>query len=180
MSLRRLSTSLIVGSLAVSFVACGDPTGVGSEPHAPSLRVEATPASSSAGATLLACPVSKSRSATEVIDARGGQLDLSGHEVRIPAGAVTQPTAFTISVPASDHLVVEVWAAGVEHYRFAKPVEMTISYKRCAKQGPKSFSAWFIERATGTMIELMGGTDDKHRRSVSFLTDHLSAYAIAE
>ena len=177
--LRRLSTSLIVGSLAFLSAACGDPTGIGSEPDVPSLRVESA-ASSTGGATLLACPVSKSRSATEVIGAEGGTLKLSGHTVNIPAGAVSQPTAFTISVPASDNLLVDVSAADAEHYRFAKPVEMTISYKRCAQQGLASFSAWYIERSTGAMIERMGGTDDKRHRSVTFLTDHLSGYAIAD
>jgi hypothetical protein len=176
-SLRRLSTGLIVGSQALLFSACGDPTGIGREPDALSLRVEAAGPLADA---LLYCPVKHSRSRTDVIDARGGSLQLEGHSIDIPAGAVSAPTAFTISVPASLHLEVDVSAAGNVHYRFAKPVVMTISYKRCARQDPASLTVWYIDQATGSPIEPMPGVDDKRRRSITFLTDHLSGYAIAD
>jgi hypothetical protein len=178
-SLRRLSTGLTVGSLAFLFAACGDPTGIGPGSDAPSLRVAASPESDTPGG-LLYCPVKRAKSSTQVIDSRGGSLRLAGHSIDVPAGAVLAPTAFTISVPASANMEIDISAAGDEHYRFARPVEITISYKRCDKQGPFDFSVWYIDRATGALLERMDGVDDKRHRSVTFLSDHLSGYAIAD
>ena len=178
MSLRRLSTGFIVGSLALPFAACGDPTGIGREPDVPTLRVAASD-ESVAPATLLYCPEKRAESRTRVIDSRGGSLRLAGHSIDVPAGAVLAPTAFTISVPASPNMEIDI-SAGDAHYRFAKPVQITISYKRCEKQGAFDFKVWYIDPATGTLLEQMDAVDDKRRRSVTFFSDHLSGYAIAE
>lgn len=179
MSLRRLSTGLIVGGLAALFAACGDPTGIGREPDAANLSVTAG-SDSEESASLLYCPAKRSESKTRVIDSRGGSLRLAGHSIDVPAGAVLAPTAFTISVPASLNMEIDISAAGDAHYRFAKPVEITISYKRCDKESSVDLSVWYIDAATGALLQQMDGVDDKRRRSVSFFSDHLSGYAIAD
>ena len=53
--------------------------------------------------------------------------------------------------------------------------------RRCSRtnipRGP--LSVWLVDPATGEMFENMGGVDDKLTRTVTFVTDHFSGYAIA-
>ena len=179
MSVRRPFIGLIAGSFALLSIGCAEPSITG--PDAASLKVAAAPVASSSGSSLLLCPAKHSSSVTKVIDARGGTLRLGGSTVEIPAGAVSSATQFTFSLPASPYMLIDVSAAGYEHFVFATPVQMTINYARCSNSyRPTAFAAWYVDRETGALLENMGGVDDKHGRKVTFSTSHLSGYAIAE
>jgi hypothetical protein len=137
---------------------------------------------SEASATLLQCPDSTSGSATSIIGALGGTLSVGGTSVVIPADAVLSPTSFTLSVPASPYVEIEVTAAGSNHYVFDKPVLVTIDYGRCGGNSLLSppHQAWNIDPVTKALLEKMAGVDIKIAHTVVFTTVHFSGYAVAE
>jgi len=175
-----------LAGLAALLTACADaPTAVAPSAATNSAVVNAAVADplaapASPSATLLSCPSTTSRSASAVIGPRGGIVSVDGSALVVPPGAVTRPTSFTLEVPASPVVRVEVTAAGAEHYTFRRPVVVSISYARCddAILPPTSLGAWWIDDATLQRLGVMAGIDDRTQRRVTFITNHLSGYAV--
>jgi hypothetical protein len=163
--------------LALLVVGCSEPTGSHDtrtlQPHLEALAILPT---------LLVCPTNDTHSATETIGPSGGTIATSGARLTLPAGAVSQPTTFTLTVPASKYLEIGVEANGAEHFQFERPVTVEVKYSRCAPGSTDSaeLSVWYIDPITKLLLENMGATDDKGTRTVTFETGHLSGYAIAQ
>lgn len=136
-------------------------------------------ASTSADAPLLACPNTSVRSASAVIGPLGGSVSVAGHKLAVPAGAVPVPTSFSITVPASQLLEVQIRAGEAEHYQFLLPVSLTLSYARCGPETVegKRLQIVYID-AFDSVLQLLGGSDDRVSRAVTTWTDHLSDYAM--
>jgi hypothetical protein len=164
---RRSFAGLII---AVGLAACSD-TSV----------TDPRPQFSTIGATLLECPVNVTRSVEKTIDIVGGQLSLDGHSITIPFGAVTLPTTIKLAVPASNYVEVDITANGLEHFDFAKAVNVVISYERCTRSNlhNKTVTAWYFDGTTKTLLQQMNSTDDRANMRVTFPTDHLSEYSAA-
>ncbi|MBW3655497.1 MAG: hypothetical protein KY444_05280 [Gemmatimonadetes bacterium] len=138
---------------------------------------------SSSGPSALECPVSTTRRTTATIGLLGGALELDGHRVVIPANAVLTPTEFTLTVPASNYVEIDIKAAGEEHYQFRKPVSLTLSYARCTRTNidKENLRIFYIDDSRSkALVEDMGGTDDKAARTVTTGTDHFSGYVIGQ
>lgn len=134
------------------------------------------------GTSLITCPAGDSQTATSVIGPLGGVLSAGNTRVVIPADAVLAPTAFTLNVPSSKYVEIEVTAGGSEHFVFALPVTVTLDYGRCngSDLEKSSLSAWNIDPATKGLLEAMVSVDDKVARTVTFSTIHFSGYAVAD
>ena len=163
-------------ALAVALVLCTacDAPESGYVPVAPQLT-QAT------GGRLLTCPASTSREARGVVlPLLGGALRVGGTTVGIPGAALTGMTEIEIEVPASPYLLVNLRANGQEHWQFLAPLVVTIDYSRCPIglfDGP--VTVWHIDSETGELLEPMGGLDNRLTRTITFVTDHFSGYAIA-
>lgn len=182
-----LRTGALTAALLIAMVTgCSDtgtsPTGVGSSEleTATSLLAPGTPAEAAAD-RFLHCPVSTTRSTERTIGLLGGTIRLDGHSIRIPAGAVLLPTRFMLTVPASKYVEVEIHAEGHEHFQFLLPASVTMSYDRCGDMDidHDDLHVWYISGLTGLLLEFMGGTADPEDRHVTFSTDHLSGFIIA-
>jgi len=136
----------------------------------------------STGPTALECPVSTTTSKTALIGLLGGVIELNGHRVVIPADAVLMPTEFTLTVPASNYVEVDIKAAGQAHYQFRRPVSLTLSYARCTRTNidKEALRIYYIDSQSKALIDDMGGTDDKAARTVTTGTDHFSGYVIGQ
>ena len=131
-------------------------------------------------AQLLVCPSTDTFTASAVIGREGGSLSVGGATMTLPQRAVNRPTLFTMTVPASQYVEVEIVAENRPHFNFDKRVSITLDYKRCgADADEKPLSAWHIDPASKRLIEQMPGRRDRRSNSVSFGTDHLSGYALA-
>lgn len=138
-------------------------------------------ANHSTGPTLLECPVSTTTSASALVGPLGGVVSVAGHQLVIPPNAVVMPTQFTVTVPASNYLRVDITAGDGEHYQFERPVTMTLSYARCTRTNiNKANLRIFYVDDNNAILQDMGGTDDKSARTVTTGTDHLSGYVIGE
>jgi hypothetical protein len=123
-----------------------------------------------------------SQSVTSLIGPLGGVLAVGNTQVIIPADAVLSPTNFTLTVPASKYVEIEVTAEGTEHFLFAQPVTVVLDYSRCSRWdlNLKLLTAWNIDPVTKAMLEPMVSVDNKLLRTVTFTTLHFSGYAVAD
>src|SRR5690606_42084232 len=106
----------------------------------------------------------------------GGTLALHGHSVYFPPGAVMMPVEVELTVPASQHVEVDITVNGEESFRLARPVLVPVSYDRCGAQAPAGgrMTAWHYDRATARLLEELGGRDDPASRAVSCGTSHFA------
>jgi hypothetical protein len=175
----RLRTPL-AAALAATLAACADaPTRLVSPLVAD--QSPAALASSQAGeGTLLSCAVATPATATAVIGPNGGTIAVDGASIRIPGGAVPVPTSFTVTVPATPFVEVDIRAAGFDHYVFRHPVFVTLSYARCdlASLDGRTLGASWVDSQTRALLGVKNAVDDKKDQQVKLLTDHLSGYAV--
>ena len=131
---------------------------------------------------LLTCPVNQTTSASGLLTPLGGSLSLGGHRIEVPVGALQLPVLITLTEPASSYMEISVHVAGVDYFEFELPVTLTISYDRCSRSNieRESLQAWYIDEVTKTLLENLGGYDNKLARTVTFRTGHLSGYALAD
>lgn len=174
MSILKALGGSLFAALLVS--ACSDPT-VGRPDAAP----PAPAALEASEKQLVACPTDRAHSAEGVIGLLGGVLSAGGTTINIPAGAVLSATTFKLVVPASQYMEVSINGGLLSHFDFEQPVSVTIDYSRCsdAELGTDPLSVFYVDDSTKAFLENMGGTDDRAARKITFVTDHLSGYAIA-
>lgn len=164
--------ALSVGLFAFA-AACADASG-------PDTDLSATQLTS--GAALVECPTTTSLSSTGLVTPLLGGVVLVGNTgIVVPAGGVLAPVEIEVTVPASRYVETEIVAGGAEHFSFAKTVVVSLDYSRCERSDVRlrPLTAWHIDPVTKELLAPMASVDDKLLRRVSFLTDHLSGYAIA-
>ena len=179
-----LRAAILSGAIAL-MAACSDaPTAPAAAPSMPR-AVNASVADPSAitaspSATLFACENARTRSASAVIGPRGGVVGVAGSALVVPPGAVHTPTTFTVTLPESPYLTVDVSAAGAEHYSFARPVALSISYAHCSNRNlpDAPLGAWWVDASTLEQLGVMAAVDDRRHRRLTLVTDHLSGYAV--
>jgi hypothetical protein len=177
MTTRRIPALGLAAALVASIgLACAQPDRVSRPAAAPSLSL-----TSGGSAALLLCPGSSPKSVSGVVTPLlGGTVAAGGFSIALPAGAVLAPTTITVTVPASPYLEVDIRADGAEHYQFEQPAVVTMDYSRCGvAAADKRLTVLYIDEATKTPLEDMGGVDDKLSRRITFVTPHLSGYALA-
>lgn len=165
----------LVALLALAACETAGPTA--STPEEPPVLLATT-----TGSVLVECPTDTELRTSETITGLGGTVTLGGHQVKIPAGALLEPTEITLVEPVSNYMKIHVLAGGSETFTFLEPVEITLSYERCTRSNidKEPLEVWHVDEVTNELLENMGGVDDKDARAVTFTTDHLSGYAIAQ
>jgi hypothetical protein len=130
---------------------------------------------------LIECPTNGASSSTATVGPLGGIVSVGGTSVSVPVGALLSPVSITVTVPESNLMEIDVSVSGTEHFVFEQPIVVTLSYARCNRGDIDAtpLSVWFIDSETKAPIESMGGVDNKLLRTVTFVTPHLSGYAIA-
>jgi hypothetical protein len=169
---------LVLAALVV-LGACGDqqPT----EPIKPAAGGSLSGLLSST-ANLVECRTDETVTSSGSITEAGGSLAIGGTIVVFPPGAVLGATNFTLTIPASKYVEVQIRATGHEYFDFQEgsPAVVTIDYSRCNRSDVlvKPLSVWYINSEKEPETN-MGGVDNKLTRSITFTTPHLSGYAIA-
>lgn len=174
MNKRFIFRALTAPVLALALASCADgvqPTAV----HAPETALR-----SSLGPTLIECPTSVASSASAVIGPTGGVVEVGGHRMTVPLGAVKGLKTFTLTVPVSNYMEIGIKADGQEHFQFDAPVSITIDYSRCTRSNidGRELRIYYIDPATKAILADMGGVDDKTVRVITTNTDHLSGFSI--
>ena len=117
----------------------------------------------------------------KVIGLDGGLLTLKGHALLVPAGAVTEPTTFSMELLESRYVMVDLTATvrgeDVGEDGFEKPVTISLSYDKLYIRDP---SKLFILRYNENgQHEKLPSVVDTRKKTVSAKLDHFSKYAMA-
>lgn len=125
---------------------------------------------------------------SQLVNVDGGSLELLGHELTVPAGAVLQPTLFTLTVLPSGHVEVYLTALStnllggilnVGKKGFAEPVEVTLTYKRSTNVTDPSTLIILREKGLFGQPQPMPSTVDQVNETVTAELDHFSRYFVA-
>ena len=169
----RLKSKLIkkiVTITTVAVAACND----ANLPSAPQLEPSAGLVGESVRAARRAARMQGDVVVTEVIGARGGKLKAAGVSLDIPAGAVRQPTAITMTVSGGDYYQVHFQPHGLQ---FAKPASLSFQLQNALRS---PFVVYFdAMSADGEVTPLE--TFEVTRRGSSVITQigHFSGYCVA-
>ena len=178
-SMARLA---VAGVATVLLAGCGE-TPRAATPVEPATSTEPTALvwTDMRPGELMVCSVAQESSVRATIRPEGGTISLGGHSIYFPPGAVPEPVEVKLTVPASRHVEVDIQVNGQEHYRLARPVLATLSYARCGATAlhGRPLTVWHIDGQTRRPIESMPSLDDRASRSVTFVTNHFSGYALA-
>jgi hypothetical protein len=126
-------------------------------------------------------------SVQSLIGLLGGVLNLNGHSLLVPKGAVTVPTLFIMSTPNTSDVDVDLLALlptllgkllNVGERGFAKPVTVTLSYGR-AYNVTNASRLFIVRKLPDGRYEKMPSTVDPVRKTVSAQLDHFSKYCMA-
>ena len=126
----------------------------------------------------------------QLIGFAGGSVSLLGHTLTVPAGAVTKPTLFLLTVLPTGKVEVDLLATittlfgvvDVGSRGFAKPVPVTLTYSRSTNVGEHG-SELKVLRIKSLLgygnYEVMPSTVDTTNRKVTAALDHFSRYSLA-
>jgi hypothetical protein len=174
--------------VAFALLACSDATG----PRLPgrldpdtTQGPDTTPGPDTSGIgqrRLIECPTNQASTNSGIIGVLGGTVGAAGSLISLPPGSVLTGTLIRVTVPASTYMEVDITANDLLAFLFLKTVSVTIDYSRCptsVTQG-KTLTVWHINTQTKALIANMNGVNDPVQRRMTFVTDHLSGYAIAQ
>src|SRR5438093_2944493 len=130
------------------------------------------------GATgLLKCSNLPYASQTKTIGPLGGTISAGPHTLVIPPGALTSPTAITMTAPTGLGVnAVKFQPAGL---RFVTPAALTMSYSNCSLLGkilPKRI-AYTDDNLS--IISYLLSLDNLFSKNVTGKVNHFSAYVVA-
>ena len=180
--------SIPLAALALALVGCSDAVTRPESGRVDSDTTQTpgtTPPPDTTGITqrrLIECPTTQTASNSSLITILGGTVAAAGTSISLPAGSLLASTLISVTVPASTYMEVDITAAGLPVFLFLKTVTVTLDYSRCPTSvtAGKVLSVWHINTQTKALIANMGGVNDPVQRRMTFTTDHLSGYAIAQ
>jgi hypothetical protein len=176
----QLGSALLLAALVGCTGDSSTPTGPGKD-QAPTKNQIGQIGQTGRGATLIACPSSAAETSTGLIGPLGGVLGPGGIRVIVPANAVLAPTSFTLTVPASNYLEIDVQAGDAGHFVFERPVVVAIDYGRCGlPRFHRALTVWNIDPDTKALLEEMPSVDSQLTHTIIFSTIHFSGYAVAD
>ena len=185
----RMRKRLLFASAVLALLGCSD---VSTRPETGRVvtdttvqRTDTVAAIDTSGITqrrLIECPTQEPATNAGLIGVLGGTVAAAGSSISLPAGALLGGTLIRMTVPASTYMEVDVTANDLLAFVFVKPVTITIDYSRCPSSvtAGKTLSVWHINTQTKVLLRNMNGVNDPVQRKMSFTTDHLSGYAIAQ
>ncbi len=172
MKARRLIASVLLLAVAL---ACTDRTPT-SVPAAPA--PDASLIGSLLGATgLLKCSSLPYASQTKTIGPLGGTISAGPHTLVIPPGALSSPTAITMTAPTG--LGVNAVKFQPEGLRFTVPAALTMSYANCSLLGKLLPKRIAYTDDNLNIISYLLSLDNLLSKYVTGKVNHFSDYVIA-
>lgn len=172
-SFRALFVALV---LAVS-AACADKTAPLSPAPAPELSLLGDLLAVSEPVTgVLACQVTESHKATQIVGPFGGTINVGPHSLYIPAGALSYNQTITATAPAGKVVEVKFKPHGL---KFSKKTYLTMSYRDCGLVGQLLPRIAYVDENLN-ILEVLLSVPNVLRQTVTGPTDHFSSYMLAD
>jgi hypothetical protein len=124
---------------------------------------------------LLRCEPKPFEGDAAIIGPEGGKLQIGGHELVIPRGALAEEQLIVGRAPTSSLVDVEFEPEGLQ---FQRAATLTLSYKGCDRPANVDLSLAYIGFGN-RILELPPSEDDRSGSNVSGEIHHFSRYAVA-
>jgi hypothetical protein len=162
-------------------------------PAAPDASLSRLLGGTAGGYTLVRDPLlpglTKALSTGTLIGFGGGQVSLLGHTLTVPAGAVSQPTLFTLTVLPTGYVEVDLLGTlntlfgvlDVGSKGFQKPIPIALTYERATNvRDPGELTVLRVQSLIGYgKYQVMPSQVDRATRKVTTELDHFSRYTLA-
>ncbi|HEX6307572.1 MAG TPA: hypothetical protein VFZ69_05250 [Longimicrobiales bacterium] len=125
----------------------------------------------------------------KLLDVEGGVLALLGHSIVVPAGAVTEPTVFSMTVIQQGYIEVDLTAtpkslltrlfswSRPKEVQFAVPVDLSLTYERATNvTDPTRLK--IMRLLPDGRHEILPSTVDTVKKTVTAKLDHFSRYCM--
>lgn len=112
----------------------------------------------------------------KVIGPNGGSIQVNGHVLTIPAGALSRNVTITATAPSGFVAAVEFQPQGLQ---FARPAKLTLDYSSCPLGRLQLFKHIAYTTDDYNILDLLSSLDDILRMRVSADLRHFSRYAVA-
>ncbi len=174
-SIRRLA-AVAVALLALGSAACERATApTGPSPAAPRAAVVG-------GWSLVSSSSQSSLTVSLVLGSLGGTMSVNGHSLTVPAGALQQPTRFTMTTISGTSIRVALSAqdaaTGVPVTVFPTPLRLGLSYASAKVSNPSKLKvAWLVD---GSIVAVQPSELDKPHKQVVSSLYHFSDWGIAQ
>lgn len=129
-------------------------------------------------------------SVSSVVGILGGVLELDGHKLTIPSGAVLEPTVFTMARSQNGFLEVDLTAIRVTvlgevidvgEQGFEKPVTLELTYSRATNvQQARDLVILRLNSGLGGTHEVLPSKVNQGAQMVRAQLDHFSGYCMAQ
>ncbi len=127
---------------------------------------------------LLKCSDLPYESRTRTIGVDGGRISVGPHKLDIPQGALTRPTAITMTV------LTGLGANGVEFapegLQFTTPATLSMSYANCSLHGNHRLKRIAYTDDDLNIITYLVSSDNLHDKRVTGKVNHFSRYFVAD
>lgn len=125
---------------------------------------------------LVGCNQQQYGIASRVIGPLGGSIQVNGHVLVIPPGALAQNVLITAEAPNDNYASVRFQPEGL---RFAKQARLTLDYSFCPIGRLNLLKRVAYTSDSLDILSYLLSTDDLLRMQVSARLDHFSRYAVA-
>lgn len=187
---RHWKSLLAPSLLSVLLLASCEPRDL-TDPRVPTAALSAESAESSQDqyTFVTAEPLPSLQQTVRVIDEMGGMLELLGHVLTVPAGAVAEPTQFSMVALPDGRIEVELAAlsvtgvgapreVGADGFLNGKTVRLTLSYATATNvDDPSRLLVLYL--MDGGAVEALPTSVDVGTKTVSVELEHFSRYCMA-
>jgi hypothetical protein len=184
---RRFLTATLIAAALVA-LGCESPVqpsataelGTASHARSPigqlhSMSVGATEASANAPGQLVACQNHDTQVGSALIGPSGGTLVVGNSRLIVPAGALTEPTQISGTIPDTTIAIIEFEPTGL---RFNKPAGLQLDVSGCDPAASESPAVDYVDDA-GNVQEWIEAVFSNDWHTVAAPIDHFSGYAFA-
>ncbi len=134
----------------------------------------------SGGYRLVSSSSQISMTVSVVLGSAGGTMTVNGHTLAVPAGALAQPTRFTMSTLSGTSIRVSLSArdarTGAAVTVFPTPLRLGLSYANAKASSPNQLKvAWLVD---GSIVAVQPSELDKSHKQVVSTLHHFSDWGL--
>lgn len=181
---RRLTSLLAIALAAVVLTSCADNHTPPTAPVAPDASligdvvggVTGTVGDLARGLGLVACNVTTTHTASQVIGPDGGLLRVGRHQLYVPPRALKQNVRISAVAPKGSYVQIHFEPQGL---KFERKTALTMSYADCSVLSPLRLKIVYVNDNL-EILEVLPTVTSVLTRSATAPVDHFSRYMLAD
>lgn len=152
--------------------------------HTPSIQAHLSPqGSAEVRVKPYVCKIPRPIKWSGLVTPAGGVLvskTAPKNAIYFPKHAVKRATWIEAVIPASGVLEIDIRANRQDHFVFNKPIRVTLDYGMCGPRAQPPRNAWHWDGSSKFFERMPGFVVNTRAKTITFETDHLTGFIIAD